>query len=85
MILLCTIQTMLSLFLFHKLYNKPNCKCFKHRIIDTCLIILALIPAGLFFVNIHIPVYATLGIIISTIMSIRFLSQYNYNIEKLNW
>lgn len=82
MIILCTMQTILSLFLFHKLYSKPNCKKLRNRIIDTSLVVLSLLPVSLIFVT-QIPFYIAIGIMLLTSGIIWFLKQYEYNIEDI--
>lgn len=83
MIILHTIQTLLSLYLFHKLFNKPNCSCLKSRILDTCLIIIAFIPTYMFMFKYELNSYATIVIMILTIGAIRYLKKYNYKIDNV--
>lgn len=77
------IQTMISLYLFHRLFTKKNCRCFKYRVYDTLLVIASFVPAFALFVNVIFPEIISMIIIIISLASIWLLKDYNYDIEKL--
>lgn len=76
------VQTIISLYLFHKLYMKKNCGCVKYKILDTILVILSFIPAFAIFVNIIFPTYISITIILISLAFIFKLKGYGYSVEK---